>query len=357
MGVNDLPTDCWFMAAWSAEVGAALLRRRLCGEPILLYRLEDGSVAALEDRCPHRFAPLSRGERIGDTVQCGYHGLTFDRTGACIRNPFSEHIPKGARVRTWPTHERDGIVWLWIGGAEAADPATIPNFGMLMVDGTAPITGYTPMAANFEFGVDNLMDLSHIEFVHKGSFAGAGVIFAGNHCIRQDGETLHSNWWMPDVPAPSHTTGRYPPDMRTDHWLDMRWNVPASMYLQIGAAPVGQPREAGVIVHQAHILTPETADTAHYFWATTRAGDFVSQEADHFLEQLMRQAFDQEDKPTIEAAYANLIGAGFWDRRPIFLGVDRGAAEARRILIERRTERTANPSTPAAVEAGPARAR
>ena len=64
--------------------------------------------------------------------------------------------------------------------------------------------------------------------------------------------------------------------MVTDHWLDMRWEPPAAMQLEIGATPTGKPREQGVIVQQAHILTPETETTTHYFWATTRSADIAT---------------------------------------------------------------------------------
>jgi vanillate O-demethylase monooxygenase subunit len=325
--------NSWYMAAWSSEVDAGLLHRRLLGIPIVLYRLTTGGIAALEDRCPHRFAPLSRGERRGDAIRCGYHGLTFDAYGHCIRNPFSERIPPGARVASFVTHERNGIVWLWAGAAELAEIQAVPDFDALYFrSGLSPICGYTRMQANYEFGTDNLMDLSHIEFVHKGSFAGAGVIFAGKHSVREESGALHSDWWMPGVAAPAHTYGIYPRDMVTDHWLDMRWQPPAAMQLEIGATPQGQPREHGVIVQQAHILTPETETTTHYFWATTRAVDIATDEGDTALRALMAQAFDIEDKPMIEAAYQNLEGADFWDRKPVYLGVDAGGTRARRML-------------------------
>jgi vanillate O-demethylase monooxygenase subunit len=120
--------------------------------------------------------------------------------------------------------------------------------------------------------------------------------------------------------------------MRTDHWLDMRWDAPASMHLEIGATPVGRPREEGIIVRQAHILTPETDGTTHYFWATTRASGQASEEGDAFVRGLMTQAFAEEDKPIIEAAFANLDGADFWERKPVFLGIDAGGTRARRLL-------------------------
>jgi vanillate O-demethylase monooxygenase subunit len=335
--------NAWYMAAWSHEVGEDLLRRKLLGEPVLLFRTLRGSVAAMVDRCPHRFAPLSMGTREGDTVTCPYHGLTFGPSGSCVRNPFADKLPNGAQVRTFPVAERDGIVWFWPGDPELADEGTVPDFSLLLIEGHGPpITGLMPMNANYQYGTDNLMDLSHIEFVHKGSFAGHGVIFAGRHSVTEKGDAFHSDWWMPDVNAPSHTYGIYDPEMRCDHWLEMRWQAPASMYLEIGACPHGGARVGGVIVHQAHILTPETADTTHYFWATTRTVP-PSEKGDAMLRGLMSQAFSEEDKPIIEAAFANMDGADFWDRKPVFLGIDAGGTKARRVLQKLIQKETTTP--------------
>jgi vanillate O-demethylase monooxygenase subunit len=195
------------------------------------------------------------------------------------------------------------------------------------------LRGYTLLQAPYEFCTDNLMDLSHIEFVHKGTFAGDGVIFAGQHSVKQEGDTLHSNWWMPNVPAPLPTWPPYAEGQIVDHWLDMRWNAPASMQLGIGATLPGQPREAGFAVGgQAHIVTPQTATTSHYFTANARHEEIDNPHVDAFLTELFAQAFDEEDKPIIEAAYANLEGRDFWAAAPLSLGVDAGGTRARRMI-------------------------
>ena len=326
----DYLKNTWYMAGWSEELGDGLLARRLFDRNIVLFRTQDG-VAALADRCPHRFAPLSLGVKQGDTVICPYHGLTYDGTGQCVRNPFSETIPATAKVDAWEAHEKHGMIWLWGGSRTSANPATIPDFSMVEDNAfTRVVRGYTLLEAPYEFGIDNLMDLSHIEFVHKGSFAGNGVIFGGKHEIRDEGDTLRSNWWMPGVKAPPHTVGVYPPDLDTDHWLDMRWNAPASMHLEIGACPAGAARDTGVIAQQAHILTPASAATTHYFWATTRYHELESTEFDAFLRALFAQAFDEEDKPIIKAAYENLEGQDFWEAQPLSLGIDLGGTRVRR---------------------------
>jgi vanillate O-demethylase monooxygenase subunit len=137
--------------------------------------------------------------------------LQFNAGGVCIGNSFSDKVPN-ASVRSFPVVEQDGIVWFWPGEGEQAQHTPVPDFARLFVEGQgSPLTGLVPMKAPYEFGTDNLMDLSHIEFVHKGSFAGRGVIFAGEHSVVAEGNRLHSNWWMPGVPAPGHTFGIYEP--------------------------------------------------------------------------------------------------------------------------------------------------
>ncbi len=96
----DYLKNIWYMAGWSEELTDTILSRRLFDRPIAFFRAEDGSVKAIADRCPHRFSPLSIGEKIGDTIQCPYHGLTFDGSGACVRNPYSEKIPAARRGLT-----------------------------------------------------------------------------------------------------------------------------------------------------------------------------------------------------------------------------------------------------------------
>jgi len=77
----------WYVAAYDHEIGRCPLGRIILGEPIVFYRLEDGTPVALEDRCAHRHLPLSMGTLVGDVLQCHYHGLRYDKTGTCVRVP------------------------------------------------------------------------------------------------------------------------------------------------------------------------------------------------------------------------------------------------------------------------------
>ena len=114
--------NCWYAAAWSHEVvGTRPLARQLLGEHVVLFRTETGTLTLLADRCPHRFAPLSMGKVVGETIQCPYHGLRFGTDGACAHNPHYDALPKAAQVKSWPVLERHGMIWCWPGDAPA-DP-------------------------------------------------------------------------------------------------------------------------------------------------------------------------------------------------------------------------------------------
>jgi phenylpropionate dioxygenase-like ring-hydroxylating dioxygenase large terminal subunit len=346
---RSYPLNCWYVAAWASEVSKQPLRRKLLGEAVVLYRSESGDAVALRDRCPHRFAPLSRGKVSGDNINCGYHGLAFNREGVCVKSAFSEKVPR-LSVRAFPVVERDNIIWIWPGD-QPADPSRVPDFAFQVPSAERRIlTGYTVMKANYLLGSDNLMDLSHIEFVHTGTFAGDGVIFRGEHKITAEGDSLKSDWFMPAIEPPQWAKSRYP-DCPTivDHWLDMHWTAPACMRLDVGIAPAGQGRSEGFVSSQAHILTPETESTTHYFWSASRTHDLDSAEVDAKILDSLRAAFDAEDKPMIEAVQEEMGSESFWALKPYALGIDAGGVRVRRkveALIANELRSEANFATP-----------
>jgi phenylpropionate dioxygenase-like ring-hydroxylating dioxygenase large terminal subunit len=89
----------WYTAATSAELGEKPLARTVCNEPLVIFRGHDGNVAVLTDRCPHRKAPLSSGEVVGNDIQCGYHGIRFAADGACTHVPGNAPIGRTFRAR------------------------------------------------------------------------------------------------------------------------------------------------------------------------------------------------------------------------------------------------------------------
>jgi vanillate O-demethylase monooxygenase subunit len=181
------------------------------------------------------------------------------------------------------------------------------------------------MAANYQLITDNLMDLSHIEFVHTGTFGGAGVIFKGKHEVKQEGDSIWSNWWMPNIDPPPWAAGILP-EMKLDHWLDMRWNAPASMMLDTGICPAGSVGRAGPVPPErdCHILTPETELSTHYFYTSSE----MQAAAD------VDKAYYDEDKPILEAVQRSMGDADFWGKKPVILSVDAGAVRVRHRLAK-----------------------
>lgn len=163
---DNFPSNCWYVAAESDEVGSSLLARQLLGRPVLLFRQRNGHIGALDDRCAHRAAPLSRGELVDDQVVCPYHGFTYDATGACVRVPSQVHVPYGARVRSYPVREQAPFVWIWLGNPLRARHAEPPDVPVLRDAGWAVQGGALEIAANYMLLHDNALDRTHFPYVH-----------------------------------------------------------------------------------------------------------------------------------------------------------------------------------------------
>lgn len=319
--------NLWYMAGWAEEVPeGGFLARTLLDRPWLILRTGNGKHAILTDRCPHRFAPLSRGRREGDNMFCGYHGLGFNTAGQCIHNPFGEKIPPTARVATMPIVEKDSILWFWPGNPEQANVAKIPDFAFL--EGPAQHQrAHLTMQANYELVTDNLMDLSHAEFLHRETFGVNGSLFGGRHEVKNDHTgAIWNNWDMDGSVPPDWAKSLVDPGARVDQWLHMRWHAPASMALFIGMARAGTNRHDLVVppMLNPHIITPETARSSHYFY-TSEPGEEAA--------ELARRVFVEEDEPMIEAVQQSLGDADFWAAGPISLASDAGALRARRQLV------------------------
>src|SRR5262245_13208923 len=193
----------WYVGAWSHEVsGDGLLSRKLLGEAVLFFRQSNGAVAALRDRCAHRFAPLSLGRREGDCVRCMYHGLVFDAEGRCTEEPGREHPSHGLKVRTYPIVERWKQVWIWMGDPALADPALIPDCHFQDSPEWASIPAYIHYSADYRLILDNLLDFSHLTFVHATTLGGSASIAATRPKIeRFDGGVRMTRWYLrePDI--------------------------------------------------------------------------------------------------------------------------------------------------------------
>lgn len=166
--------NTWYVAGWDKEIPAeGMFSRTIIGVPVVMYRKEDGSIVALEDRCCHRGAPLSVGRREGDCIRCMYHGLKFDSAGRCIEAPAQERIAPQAKVRKFPIVEQHRWVWIWMGDPENADPSLIPDTQWLDHPEWRSLDGYIHYDVNYLLICDNLLDFSHLPFVHPTTLGGS----------------------------------------------------------------------------------------------------------------------------------------------------------------------------------------
>jgi phenylpropionate dioxygenase-like ring-hydroxylating dioxygenase large terminal subunit len=326
--------NCWYAAAWTEELADELLERKICGERLVLFRDGTGAPCALSGICPHRFASLARGKRVApDRLQCPYHGLQFDSAGHCVHNPHGP-IPPRVQLKRYKAVERHTLVWLWLGDPDGADEDLIPDFSCLGNARYRTIHGTIVSRGNYQLVTDNLLDLSHVEFLHAGGL-GSDALHSGRHEVFQSGTTIDSNRWCPDAPAPAvwdALFGNY--GKNVDHWLDMRWDAPASMLLDVGVAPAGSQRQNGITQWGAHILTPEDETTTRYFWASVRDFAVDSAAVDTQIRTAVEYAFGHEDKPMIEDVQRNMGGKSFEEMLPLLLPFDKGAVLARRMLAD-----------------------
>lgn len=326
--------NCWYAAAWLDEIDAdPMLHRKILGEDILFSKGSDGTFHAMRNRCSHRFVPLSLGERDGDTVTCPYHGLRFDLSGKCVGNPHGNgFIPQNANVKSYPVEARHMLLWIWMGDAEKADPAEIPELPGLDRTQYAINNGYMHTAANYEYMSDNIMDLGHIEFLHK-EVLGSEAVLTAEVDVRQDASIVFSNRLtrneiLPPALEALFEAGGQP----VDRWLDVTWYPPGNMVLVVGVAKSGEPERVGRETPGVHLMTPETENSTHYFWSVSRAFRRDDPALHEALEQGFRFAFEQQDKPMIDAQHEAIDGEDFWEMQPVILEGDAGAIRARRIL-------------------------
>ena len=218
--------NCWYVAGWGNELADELSSRKILGEQILIYRKGDGTPVAIADLCPHRFAPLSLGRIRGDFVECGYHGLQFNGSGACVHNPHGKTLPSACRVKSYPIVEQYGALWLWMGDPTKAETTLIPDFSHLVAEGRKTIYGGTPVAASYELIADNLMDASHTQYVHL-DLLGTDAFAKAKHDVIEEGGSVHSNYLIANSTVPAAYRSYYDDSIQiVDYYVNFHWQAP-----------------------------------------------------------------------------------------------------------------------------------
>ena len=325
--------NAWYVASWSDALKPdQLLPRKILGEDVVFMRDSHGRVAAMHDRCPHRFIPLHLGRIIEDTVECCYHGLRFDCSGKCVLNPHGDgKIPAAAKVRTYPVVERDNIIWIWMGDQEA-DLGRIPDYGMLDSNsGFLTTRGAILMESNYVLMGENLLDLSHVPFLHKG-LLGSPQMVQTLPLVRDEGEHLYVDRLMKNVDVPEVFDMIFRRDGQpVDSWQNMRWTAPSCYLLDVGVTARGGSRSDGAWFYGIHLLTPETESTTHYHFASARPpGSVVDPDLDAELARCRQIAFADQDKPIVDAQQRVIGAQDLWSMKPVLLPIDAGPVRMRR---------------------------
>jgi vanillate O-demethylase monooxygenase subunit len=323
----------WHVAAFSEEISDRPLARTMLGEPLVLYRLDDGDLVALEDRCVHRQAPLSLGELVDGALQCRYHGLAYGRTGACVRVPGQRAIPPGARVRAYPAVERQGFAFVWMGDPHRAEVRKPYDFPWADKSGWRRLHARFHAACDYRLLLDNLTDLTHLAFAHKTTIGTAGVVEGAQTKTERDGDRVRITRWMLGIEsAPAHVQALGYAG-KVDRWQVIEFAPPGFVWLKVGSAVAGtgapEGRMDGVLLdrHTLHAITPETAATTHYFWTTTHEAARLNREQETVLYEQTVKAF-HEDLTILEGQQQRLDPS----IPTIDLNADAGALQFRRVL-------------------------
>jgi phenylpropionate dioxygenase-like ring-hydroxylating dioxygenase large terminal subunit len=277
--------NAWYVAAWETEIGDAPFARTILNEPIVLYRTRDDDIVALEDRCCHRALPLSMGQVVDKHLQCGYHGLEFDGTGACVKVPGQSKIPPGAQVRSYPVIQRWGWVWIWPGDPAKADESLLPKWTWL--------------------------DITHLTYVHASSIGNESIVEFPVTTERFE-RGVKMTRLVPDrPPAPFYKKAGGFKD-NVDRWLITTSELPGYIVndagsVQIGAGITpGEVEEAvGVEMKVMNLPTPETETSTHYFYAHARHFKVDDPEWDEIYRTQFTAVFE-EDQVILNAQQASM---------------------------------------------------
>lgn len=332
---TEFVRNTWYPIAWSRDIGRTLAKRRILGDDLVLYRRGDGAVAALDDVCPHRLAPLSIGKLKGDQIECGYHGLTFDCTGRCVRVPGQAITITQPVVRSYPVTENMGLCWIWMGDPALADPATVfdlPQYhdreNWSAVEGDALLIG-----ADYLSLADNLCDPAHVSFVHLSTLGNAASEDVPVQYEKQDGKMLAWRWII-DAPAIplfqkfGNFTGH------VDRWHYYHYYAPSIAVIDFGSAATGTGAPEGardncVQIYACHFITPVDATTCidHWLHVKNFQADAATNQA---LSDQFRIAFN-EDKAILEAIQQN-EAKGLQPSQRLKIAIDAAPAGMRRMV-------------------------
>ncbi len=351
----DFVRNSWYVAGWSHNFEHSLNTVEILSEPIVIFRDAKGRLCALEDRCPHRLLPLSMGKRIGDTIQCGYHGMTFNGKGECVRVPGQANTPTRANIRSFPVEERSGIVWIWMGDLSKADASEIfdmPEFKSEkwhMHHG-----GQLHLNCHYLNVVENLVDPAHVSFVHPTTLGNSSSEDVPVH-VSTSGDVIRAWRWIRDSPPVGFFKEFGDFSGYVDRWHYYDLHLPSTAVIDFGSIATEEncaeeERDKGVRVFALHFVTPVNESYTIDHWMHLRNSAQGERSASAQIDGLLEKAF-QEDKAILEAVHK--AEQRPQKRKPVRIAIDKGPNVYRkriRDMIEAEsTDHLGDPVAPAFV--------
>jgi vanillate O-demethylase monooxygenase subunit len=331
------PKNTWYVAATPGEIATKPLGRQVCNERIVFYRGEGGQVAAVEDFCPHRGAPLSLGFVCEGKLVCGYHGLEMGCDGKTVAMP-GQKVHAFPAIKSYPVEERYGFIWVWPGDPAKADKALIPHQEWHNHPEWAFGGGLYHINCDYRLMVDNLMDLTHETYVHANSI-GQKEIDETPCKTTVDGDLVTTSRFMENIPAPPFWKAALrgnglADDVPVDRWQICRFTPPSHVMIEVGVAHAGHggyeaPAEHKVYSIVVDFITPETDTSIHYFWGMARK----FKPDDTALTDQIREGQGKifsEDLEMLELQQRNLLTHP--GRKLLKLNIDAGGVQSRRVI-------------------------
>ena len=173
---DGLLVNQWYVACLTRELGKKPVRRILYDQAYVIYRDEKGKAVCLPDRCLHRAAQLSLGNCEDGKITCPYHGWKYNSLGEVIEIPSEgpgdgdQPVRANLKLKSIPTFEQDGCIWIWTGEAAPASlapPWRFPHYNDPLFSKYFMITDFDNEVTHL---CENFMDVPHTVFVHKGWF-------------------------------------------------------------------------------------------------------------------------------------------------------------------------------------------
>lgn len=336
--------NAWYGGAWDYELNAEnMLARKILGKRLLFMRTSDGKVTALRDRCSHRFAPLSKGRREGDSVRCMYHGLMFDADGKCIWEPSRKGVSPNTDVQSFPVEERHRLIWVWMGDPEKADPDLIPDCHHHTSPDWASIPKYAHFKANYMLVLDNLLDFSHLSFVHENTLGGSTAIADTRPKVEQTETGVKlTRWYLNEPEFAPYLRGHERFTGPVDRWniynlstLSNHFSMAAGSAPANTGAPEGKFHPDAMVFHSHQVITPEDERNTHYFWTYGHNFALDNTELTQALADRISAGF-LEDRAMIEAQQILVDESG--DDQMAFILVDNALTLGRRLIDEKLKE-------------------